>query len=58
MTKILIFGRDGQLGRELNNLLSPRFEVSAISAAQADLSQPQQIVAAIREHAPLSLIHI
>ena len=57
MTKILIFGRDGQLGRELNNLLSPRFEVSAISAAQADLSQPQQIVAAIREHAPRLIVN-
>jgi dTDP-4-dehydrorhamnose reductase len=57
MNRILIFGRDGQLGHELHRLLSGDFEITALAAVQADLSEPTQIRDAIRAHDPNLIIN-
>ncbi len=52
MTSILIFGREGQLGRELNARLARQFDVVALSSADADLRNPDELRAAIRAESP------
>ena len=46
--KILVLGRDGQLGFELRRSLAPLGDVAAVGRSECDLTYPLQ----------LSLIHI
>lgn len=46
--KILVFGRTGQVATELQRLA----EVTALGREMADLAQPEDCAAAIRQHAP------
>ena len=52
MTKILLTGKTGQLGRELQQALTPLGTVTALGRAQMDLTDPDAIRRAIRSHAP------
>lgn len=50
--KILLFGADGQLGRELRRSLSIHGQVVPLNRAKVDLVDPSAIRSAIRAHAP------
>lgn len=50
--KILIFGRNGQVGSSLLSLLSKRHQVTALDQADMDLSQLDQIESTIAAHRP------
>lgn len=52
MTRILLTGKTGQLGRELQQALAPLGAVAAPGRAQMDLSDPDAIRRVIRSHAP------
>jgi dTDP-4-dehydrorhamnose reductase len=45
---ILLLGRTGQVGYELERTLAPLGRVTALSRAQADLSQPESLRAVVR----------
>ena len=51
MTRILLIGKSGQVGGALENLLAGQFDVIACDRARCDLSQPDQLRAAIGESA-------
>ncbi|KAB0616673.1 dTDP-4-dehydrorhamnose reductase [Castellaniella defragrans] len=50
--RLLVTGRDGQLGFELRRALAPLGEVAAIDRADCDLSDAAAIRAAVRRHRP------
>jgi dTDP-4-dehydrorhamnose reductase len=52
MTKILITGKNGQVGWELQRVLAPLGEVIAIDRKEMDLANPDAIRARIREIKP------
>jgi len=52
VTTILLLGRNGQLGWELQRSLAPLGEVIALSRAQADLEKPATLRDTIRSNAP------
>ena len=45
--KLVILGRDGQIGWELQRALVPLGEVVALSRAQADLEYPEALIGAV-----------
>jgi dTDP-4-dehydrorhamnose reductase len=55
--KLLITGREGQLGGELERVLQPLGEVRAVDRQGLDLSQPDSISAAIRSFQPEVIIN-
>ena len=52
VTRILLLGRNGQLGWELQRSLAPLGEVIALNRAQADLEKPATLRDTIRSNAP------
>lgn len=52
MTRILLTGRDGQVGHELERTLAPLGEVVALDRAGLDLADPDRIRAVVREAKP------
>jgi dTDP-4-dehydrorhamnose reductase len=50
--RILLLGKDGQVGWELRRALVPIGEVSAVGRAECDLGDPEAIRAAIRSSRP------
>ncbi len=50
--KILITGKNGQLGYELTEAFSPKHEVIALDRSELDLSQPDQITKKVRSIKP------
>lgn len=52
MKSILLIGKNGQVGWELQRALLPLGQVTALDRAQLDLTQPDRIRTAIREVAP------
>ncbi len=50
--KILLTGRDGQLGFELARALAPLGEVVAVGRAECDLADADALRALVRRHAP------
>jgi dTDP-4-dehydrorhamnose reductase len=52
MTRILLLGRDGQVGWELQRSLAPLGTVIALGRAEADLEQPETLREALRVNAP------
>lgn len=57
MTTILIFGKDGQLGRELNALLAQQFDVVAVASREADLRKPDELKEVIRAESPQLIVN-
>lgn len=57
MTKLLVTGSTGQLGREFCNLQSSEFEIGGISSADADITSPEQILTVLNKHKPDIIIH-
>ena len=50
--KILLFGKNGQLGWELNRSLQPLGEIIALGREQADFSDPESLRDIVREIEP------
>jgi dTDP-4-dehydrorhamnose reductase len=50
--KILLFGKNGQLGRELHRSLQPLGEVIALTRQQADFSKPDELREVVRKTKP------
>lgn len=50
--KILLLGARGQVGWELQRSLSVLGELTALDRTEADLSQPEALVRAVRQHRP------
>lgn len=42
-SRVLLLGASGQLGAELGRLLEDRYELTALTRAEADFSQPEQV---------------
>lgn len=55
--RILLLGRDGQVGRELARSLAPLGEVSALGRAQLDLSDAGRISEAVRGASPEVIVN-
>jgi dTDP-4-dehydrorhamnose reductase len=54
---ILLIGKNGQVGRELNSALPRIGEVAALDRQQLDLSQPEEIRRAIRNFHPVFIVN-
>lgn len=52
MKKIILFGKDGQLGRELQRTLLPLGQVVALGRDQADFTQPATLTDVLTHHQP------
>jgi dTDP-4-dehydrorhamnose reductase len=50
--KILITGRDGQVGTALTAILAPLGEIAAVGRAGADFSRPDDVAALVRRERP------
>jgi dTDP-4-dehydrorhamnose reductase len=50
--KLLLLGRNGQVGWELQRSLAPLGEVVALGSAEADFAQPEALAAIVRSVAP------
>lgn len=50
--KLLLLGRDGQVGTALTQLLAPLAEIVALGRDGADLSQPDRLAAIVRRERP------
>jgi dTDP-4-dehydrorhamnose reductase len=55
--KIVLFGKNGQIGHEIFSLLQAHHDVSAFSSGQVDLAVPDQIRNAIRKEQPALIIN-
>jgi len=55
--KILLTGKNGQVGAELARLLPPLAEVIALDRRDLDLSKPDEIRRMIREHCPQIIVN-
>jgi dTDP-4-dehydrorhamnose reductase len=55
--KILLVGRNGQVGRELNALLPPLGEVVAVGREQMDLTRPDEIRRLVRATRPNLIVN-
>jgi dTDP-4-dehydrorhamnose reductase len=52
MLKILLLGKNGQVGWELQRALSPLGELRACDRSEANLDDPESLRQLIREYAP------
>jgi len=52
MTRILVPGKTGQVGWELQGALAPLGTVIALDRGQMDISSADSICKAVREHKP------
>jgi len=57
VSDILLIGRNGQLGHELERLLAGRFEVTALSSAELDISNRDATHAAILRSRPALIVN-
>ena len=55
--RILLTGRNGQVGWELERALAPRGEVIACDRAALDLAQPDRIVSVVRATHPEVIVN-
>ena len=55
--RILLTGKNGQVGGELNKILTPFGEVTATGRNEMDLSDPDQICHTVREVNPELIIN-
>jgi dTDP-4-dehydrorhamnose reductase len=54
---ILLLGKGGQLGWELQRALAPLGRVIALGSAECNLANPEQLCAAIRTHKPAVIVN-
>lgn len=54
---ILLLGRNGQVGWELERALAPLGEVTALGRGEADLADPDALRAAVRHHRPAVVVN-
>jgi len=57
MTRILLFGSNGQLGTELVRMLGPREQFVALTRRQVDLQNEASVREAIRAHQPAVILN-
>ncbi len=57
MSQILLIGRDGQVGQELQKTLAPLGNVVSVGRPQLDLTAPEQIQRLIEETAPALIVN-
>lgn len=57
MNKILLIGSNGQVGQELERILTPRGNLTAVARPQVDLTQPETITSIIRSVQPQIIIN-
>ena len=57
MNRILLLGRDGQVGWELQRVLAPHFHVLALGRSDVDLSQATEIRSVVRSVRPDTIIN-
>ena len=55
--KILLLGKNGQVGMEAQRALSPLGEVVALGRSAADLSRPETLRAVVRAHQPQVIVN-
>jgi dTDP-4-dehydrorhamnose reductase len=55
--KILLLGKDGQVGWELQRALVPLGELTALNRAECDLANPAQIQAALEQYEPEVIVN-
>lgn len=55
--RILIFGRNGQVARELQRSCAPIAEIKTVGSSQVDLANEAAIASAIREYGPSHIIN-
>lgn len=55
--RVLLLGRNGQIGWELERMLQGDFELAALDRAQCDLADPDQVVAAVRDARPDAIVN-
>ena len=56
-TKILLIGKSGQVGADLLSLLPPLGDLVALDRRHLDLTKPEEIRRAIREHQPQLIVN-
>jgi dTDP-4-dehydrorhamnose reductase len=56
-TSILLFGRNGQLGRALQAALSDIGPVTALGRADADFSRPEQVRSVVQDREPKMIVN-
>lgn len=57
MTRILLIGKDGQVGTELRRTLAPLGDLFAVDRDSCDLTQPQQVREVVRAAAPQLIVN-
>lgn len=57
MASILIFGKDGQVGNELQRSLLPLATLHAVGRKEADLAQPDQVQRALEQFKPSMIVN-
>ena len=57
VTPILLFGKDGQVGWQLQLSLAPLGQVKAVDRAECDLSDPDALRALIRAEKPKIIVN-
>ncbi|MDE2595045.1 MAG: dTDP-4-dehydrorhamnose reductase [Burkholderiales bacterium] len=55
--KILLLGKNGQVGWELQRALAPLGEVTSVDSSQADFAQPEQVAALVRQIQPAVIVN-
>lgn len=55
--KILLIGHNGQVGFELNRILSPHGDLAAVDFPSVDLGDPDSILACLKEHRPQLVVN-
>jgi dTDP-4-dehydrorhamnose reductase len=55
--KLLLFGKGGQVGWELQRALAPLGQLTALDAAAADFSRPQELSSLVRELRPSAIVN-
>ena len=58
MTRILLVGKDGQVGTELQRTLAPLGEVTAVDRDTCDLTRPDEVRETVRAAAPQVIVNV
>jgi len=58
MTRILLVGKDGQVGTELQRTLAPLGPITAVDRDTCDLTRPEQVRATVRAAAPQVIVNV
>ncbi|MGQ0653687.1 MAG: dTDP-4-dehydrorhamnose reductase [Betaproteobacteria bacterium] len=55
--RVLLLGRNGQVGWELERMLAPAYELTALERSQCDLRDPDQVLGAVRDARPQVIVN-